>query len=130
MKVHLIRKETIREFAHQNAQSRISFEEWLAKLKYANWEMPADIWVSFPSADFLGRGTSRVVFDIGGNKYRLIGKYAFGDKEAHLFTIKKRIFLFAGSARMPSMINYAMQANNIAYIIIKTFKLWKRSNTK
>lgn len=85
MKVHLIRKETIREYAHQNAQSRISFEEWLAKLKYANWETPADIWVSFPSADFLGRGTSRVVFDIGGNKYRLIGKYAFGDKEAHLF---------------------------------------------
>jgi hypothetical protein len=31
MKVHLIRKETLAEFARQNAQSRTSFAEWLTK---------------------------------------------------------------------------------------------------
>ena len=40
---------------------------------------------TFPSIDFLGNGSSRVVFDIEGNKYRLIAKYAFGENQVHLF---------------------------------------------
>ncbi len=85
MKVHLIRKETIEAYTKDNAQSRLSFAEWRTKLKYANWEMPADMQRTFPGTDLLGKGSNRAVFDIGGNKYRMIGKYAFGDVQAHLF---------------------------------------------
>ena len=85
MKVHLIRKETIEEYARQNAQSRVSFAEWLTKIKYADWKKPADLQATFPGTDLLGKGSGRAVFDIGGNKYRMIGKYAFGDKQVHLF---------------------------------------------
>ena len=80
MKVHLIRKQTIETFAQQKAQSRVGFEEWTTKLKYANWEVPADMQVTFRSVDLLGNGSNRAVFDIGGNKYRMIAKYAFGDR--------------------------------------------------
>ena len=85
MRVHLIRKETIDAFAKENAQSRVSFDEWCQKLRYADWELPEDMQRTFPSTDLLGNSSNRAVFDIGGNKYRLIGKYAFGDKEVHLF---------------------------------------------
>ena len=85
MKVHLIRKETLAEFARQNAQSRTSFAEWLTKIKFADWEDPADIKDTFPSTDLLGNSSNRAVFDIGGNNYRMICKYAFGDKQVHLF---------------------------------------------
>lgn len=85
MKIHLIRRETVDTYKKQNAQSRVSFEEWLVKLKYADWVIPEDIQSTFPSADLLGKGSNRVVFDIGGNKYRLIAKYAFGDTQVHLF---------------------------------------------
>jgi mRNA interferase HigB len=85
MRVHLIRKETIEAFAKQNAQSRIGFEEWHIKLTYADWKVPSDMQATFPSTDLLGNGVSRAVFNIGGNKYRMIGKYAFGDKQVHLF---------------------------------------------
>ncbi len=85
MKVHLIRRETIEEYTAQNAQARVGFSEWLSKIKYADWEFPEDMTNTFPSADFLGGGSSRVVFDIGGNKYRMICKYAFGEKQVHLF---------------------------------------------
>jgi len=85
MKVHLVRKETIEEFTKQNAQSRTSFTEWLSKIKYADWEMPADIQATFPGTDLLGNSSHRAVFDIGGNNYRLICKYAFGSKQVHLF---------------------------------------------
>jgi len=44
-----------------------------------------DIKQTFGSADFLGNGSSRVVFDIAGNNYRLICKYAFKSKQVHLF---------------------------------------------
>lgn len=35
MKVHLIRRETVDAYKKENAQSRVSFDEWLVKLKYA-----------------------------------------------------------------------------------------------
>jgi len=40
---------------------------------------------TFGSADLLGNGLSRIVFNIGGNNYTMIGKYVFGDKQVHLF---------------------------------------------
>jgi mRNA interferase HigB len=85
MKVHLIRKETIEHFARQNARSRSSFQEWLTKLKYADWENPEDIQATFSSADLLGNGSDRVVFDIGGNNYRMICRYWFGTTRIHVY---------------------------------------------
>ena len=85
MTIHLIRKDTIELYSIQNAQSRDAFEEWMSKLKNADWVSSADMKSTFPSVDLLGKGSSRTVFDIGGNKYRLIGKYAFGEKQVHLF---------------------------------------------
>ena len=85
MRIHLIRKDTIEHFASENAQSRGPFEEWLTRLKYADWESTYDMKLTFPSVDLIGNGSNRAVFDIGGNKYRLIGKYAFGEKQIHLF---------------------------------------------
>ena len=85
MKVHLVRKETIEDFARHNAQSRAPFTGWLSKIKYADWEGPADMQNTFPGTDLLGNSSNRAVFDIGGNNFRMICKYAFGDKQVHLF---------------------------------------------
>ena len=84
-KVHLIKKQTIEDFAIANVQSRRPLEDWLEKIKFADWSRPSDIKATFGSADLLGNGSNRVVFDIGGNDYRVIGKYAFGEKMVHLF---------------------------------------------
>lgn len=85
MKVHLIRKETIEHYALYNARSRPSFEEVLEKLKHADWEKPTDMKETFSAADLLGRSSNRVVFNIGGNTYRMICKFAFGNSQVHLF---------------------------------------------
>lgn len=79
MRVHLIKEKTIRQFALNYPASKVPFEEWLGKVKHADWETPEDIFSTFPSADLLGRGSNRVVFDIGGNNFRMICKYAFGE---------------------------------------------------
>ena len=85
MKVHLIRKETIRHYTMRNARTKISFEEWMDKVRFADWNYPADIRRTFNSADFLGEGSNRIVFTIAGNNNRMICKYAFGKKQVHLF---------------------------------------------
>jgi mRNA interferase HigB len=85
MRVHLIKEATIRDYIKGNSGSEALFEEWLEKVKAADWEMPEDIKKIFGSADILGKDTSRVVFDIGGNNYRMIGKYGFGENEVHVF---------------------------------------------
>jgi mRNA-degrading endonuclease HigB of HigAB toxin-antitoxin module len=67
MKVHLIRKETIEDFVHENARSRPSFEEFMEKLRNGDWENPTDMKKTFSATDLLGRSSNRVVFNIGGN---------------------------------------------------------------
>jgi len=85
MKVHLISKRTIEQFISIHARAKASFENWLQKIKSANWSEPNDIKKTFNSVDFLKKGSNRVVFDIAGNNYRMICKCAFGDSEVHLF---------------------------------------------
>ena len=85
MRVHLIKKQSIEDFVLKNARSRTSFETWLMILKRADWKEPKDIISTFNNADILGKGSERVVFNIGGNNYRLICKYHFGQHRIHLF---------------------------------------------
>jgi mRNA interferase HigB len=85
MKVHLIKRETIEEYVIDQARSRPSFEEWLEKIKRADWQSPEDILATFNSADLLGNGCDRVVFDIAGNNFRMIAKYWFGATRVHLY---------------------------------------------
>lgn len=85
MKVHLIKKGTIEYYGRNNAQSRASFRLWLLTLHGADWNTPEDILDTFGSTDLLGNGSYRAVFDIGGNKYRMICHYVFGEEQAHLF---------------------------------------------
>lgn len=85
MKAHLIKKQAIEDYVKKNAQSRASFKIWLSILKRIVWNEPNDILATFNSADILGNGSERVVFNIGGNKYRMICRYHFGTIKVHLF---------------------------------------------
>jgi mRNA interferase HigB len=85
MKVHLIKKQSIENYVLKNARSRASFETWLSIIKLVDWNEPKEIVSTFKSADVLSKGSDRVVFNIGGNNYRLICKYHFGYTKVHLF---------------------------------------------
>jgi mRNA interferase HigB len=43
---------------------------WFDEVKYANWRCPQDIKAKYRSASFVAN--NRVVFNIHGNKYRLV----------------------------------------------------------
>lgn len=85
MKVHLIKRQTIEYYILKNVRSKVSFEIWLSIIKRVDWNNPSDIISTFNSADILGKGSNRVVFNIGGNNYRMVCKYYFGETRIHLF---------------------------------------------
>lgn len=85
MRVHLIKKQSIEDYVLKNSRSRASFEIWLSIIKRVDWKEPNEIILTFNSADILGKGSNRVVFNIGGNNYRMICKYHFGETKVHLF---------------------------------------------
>ena len=70
--MRIIAKRTLRQFWEANAGARTPLEDWYAQANDADWSTPAEVKAQFGDASILkGR---RVVFNIGGNKYRLIVK--------------------------------------------------------
>ena len=53
-----------------HADAEQPLRAWFAEVKKAAWTGPADVRQRYRSADFVG--SDRIVFNIGGNKYRLI----------------------------------------------------------
>ena len=85
MKVRLVKKNTITKYVSINRNSKPSFDLWLNKLKRANWRNTNEIKDTFRTADIIGKSSNRIVFNIGGNNYRMICTYHFGSKNVHLF---------------------------------------------
>ena len=85
MKLHLVKRQTIEDFARTQQRSAVSFERWLQLALSSDWEKPMDMQSTFNTADLLGRSSERVIFNIGGNHYRMICKYHFGKARVHLF---------------------------------------------
>jgi len=85
MRIHLIKKQSVEAWIVRHAQSRAAFSGWLSVIKYADWKNPEDIVETFTRADILGNGSNRIVFNIGGNRYRMICKYHFGKSTVHLY---------------------------------------------
>ncbi len=72
--MRIIKSTRIREYCSQHPQARPSLEQWLMRTKAAHWASVADLRQTFPSADpvRVASGRAVVVFNIAGNRYRLI----------------------------------------------------------
>ncbi len=78
--MRVIAKRTLRQFWEQSryADAEQPLKAWHAEARKASWTSPQDIKAQYRNASFL-QG-NRVVFNIAGNKYRLVVKanYPFG----------------------------------------------------
>jgi mRNA interferase HigB len=70
--VRVIAKKTLREFWIKHSDCEDQLKSWHKEAIEAFWNSPQDIKNDYPSASFLQ--DNRVVFNIKGNKYRLIVK--------------------------------------------------------
>lgn len=68
--VWVISRRTLVEFWEIHADAEQPLRAWFQEAKAATWDTPTDIKACYASASFLA--DNRVVFNIGGNKYRLV----------------------------------------------------------
>lgn len=73
--MQIIARRTLRAFWEKHPQAEAPLKLWFAMVSKARWTGPADVKAMFRSADFVGG--NRVIFDLGGNKYRLVAYVAY-----------------------------------------------------
>lgn len=72
--MHIISKKKLRGFWNEHPRAKAPLEAWYQVAKKQKWSSFADLRATFRTADSVGRF---VVFNIGGNKYRLIAAVHF-----------------------------------------------------
>jgi mRNA interferase HigB len=75
--VHVISRRRLREFWIEHRDSEGPLSEWFKVARAAEWQKFADVRSYHPAADLVD---DFVVFNIGGNKYRLITEIYFKDQ--------------------------------------------------
>lgn len=70
--MRIISRKALREFweRSENADSQQPLRAWFREVARADWKSPAEVKAAFRSASIVGN--NRVVFNIAGNKYRLV----------------------------------------------------------
>ena len=78
--MHIIKRKTLVEFFEKPGcqDAKGALEAWYYEAKHAQWASPADVKVQYGSASIL-KG-NRVVFNIAGNKYRLVVRINYDSK--------------------------------------------------
>jgi mRNA interferase HigB len=82
--LRIIAVGTLREFWARPGRSDAEqpLRAWASVVKAADWSKPTDVKDMFRSADILANG--RAVFNIGGNKYRLVAAVHYRGKRVYI----------------------------------------------
>jgi mRNA interferase HigB len=80
--MRIITERRPRECADIHPDAGLGLESWHKTVKYSRWTSFVDVRATLAIADVVGKLT---VFNIGGNKYRLI---AFLDYDRHIVFIR------------------------------------------
>lgn len=69
--MQIVARRTLLSFCARHPAAEVPLLLWHARVSKATWTGPADVKAAFgPTVDFVG--DNRIIFDIGGNKFRLI----------------------------------------------------------
>jgi mRNA interferase HigB len=78
--MHVIKRKTLKEFYTRPEweDAKGPLDSWYYETKRAQWTSPADIKAKYGTASILKN--NRVVFNIAGNKYRLVVRINYDSK--------------------------------------------------
>jgi len=79
--MRVISKRRLREFWEKFPESKTPLENWYRTAKKAGWENIVDVRESFRHADIFN---DCVIFNVGGNKFRLIVKFRFSRNKVYI----------------------------------------------
>jgi len=82
--MHIITRKRLLEFSKKHPDSEEPLDRWYRIVKQSNYKSFAELRKTFPTVDQVGSFT---VFNIGGNKYRLIAYIVFSTKRVYIRNI-------------------------------------------
>lgn len=74
----MIRAETLEAFWTRHPGAEGPLRAWLDTVLEARWERADEVKATYATASIVGK--RRIVFNIGGNKYRLVAKVSYRTK--------------------------------------------------
>jgi len=80
--MHVISLKYIREFVEKYPDSGVKLGRWYKWMKKGKFNNLSEIRKEFSDVDFIGN--DRYVFNIGGNKYRLVAMINFKAQRAYI----------------------------------------------
>lgn len=82
--MEIINESELHSFARKHSNARKSLANWAAITKAATWKSFAEVRKTFRSADYV---KEQVVFDVGGNNYRLIGSIDYSAQRIYVLEV-------------------------------------------
>lgn len=82
--MHIITRKRLNDFAEKHADSESALQHWYGIIKSQNYVSFSELRAVFASADRVGNLT---VFDIGGNKVRLIAAIHYNRRKVYIRAI-------------------------------------------
>jgi len=79
--MHIISRKALRDFWDLHPASQVPLSRWYTIVRKTDFQDLDDLRKTFPSADWVG---GLVVFNIGGNSYRLIAAVHFNRKRIYI----------------------------------------------
>jgi len=80
--MRIISKSTLKKFWLIHPDSEQQLRAWHKDVVKADWESPHDVKQEYSSADIIGK--NRIVFNIKGNRYRLVVKIYYNRKLCYI----------------------------------------------
>jgi len=80
--MHVISQKKLRDFWSLHQDAEFDLRRWYLFARKATWQSPSAIKAVFSSASFLGN--NRVVFNIAGNKFRLVVKMGYESRRLYV----------------------------------------------
>ena len=82
--MNVISFRRIREFTSAHRDATTSLKTWFTTVKKSRWQNLVELKQVYPTADLVGRYT---VFNIKGNKYRLISRIVYRTQTVFIVVI-------------------------------------------
>jgi mRNA interferase HigB len=82
--VEIINESELHSFAKKYSSARKPLANWIDVTKAAAWKSFAELRETFRSADYV---KAQVVFDIGGNNYRLISSIDYAAHRVYVLEV-------------------------------------------
>ena len=73
--MRIVAKRTLRTFWETEHRAEQPLKSWYAVASKAEWPSPSSVKADYRNASIVGK--NRVVFNIGGNRYRLVVRFNY-----------------------------------------------------